>query len=299
MTFTEEVKDEISKEELNSIENRNLLLGYILINGTFENDKVQIILENASVARKLFKTLKYCYNKQARITIRIQKKFKLKKIYILEIDDKDQMLKDELENIMLDDKESKTAFIKGIFLATGNVNNPNKSYHLEMLFDKESTALYVKEILDSLNYNFRLIKREKKYMLYLKSGENISDFLKLLGTNKSLFHFEDVRIYKDHKNMVNRLNNCEQANLEKSLKNSDKQLEMIKYLKENDYYSLLDEKTQEVADTRLKYKEESYASLADILSSEKNTKISKSYINHHFRKINDIYNKIIKNVSTK
>ena len=129
-------------------------------------------------------------------------------------------------------------------------------------------------------------------MLYLKASEEISDFIKLLGAVNSLFYFEDIRIYRDHANMVNRLNNCEQANFEKSLENSDKQLEKINFLKNNDYMSLLDEKTRQVCEYRLKYRDESYQSLADILSKETGKKVTKSYVNHHFRKINEVYEKI-------
>lgn len=298
MTFTITVKDELSKEELNAIENRCLLLGYVFINAKWNNNRLEIILENSSVARKLFKTLKYCYNKIAKITVRTQKKFKLKTVYILEVLDSDNTIKEDLNNLMLDDEESKISFIKGIFLATGSISNPSKSYHLEMLFDTEEQKDTVKNILKELNVNIKEIKREKKFMLYLKSGEEISDFIKLLGTVNSLFAYEDIRIYKDHKNMVNRLNNCEQANLEKVLKTSDEQVEMITFLKENDYYSLFDEKTCEVADLRLKYPEESYQVLSDILSKEQEKKVTKSYINHHLRKIKDVYQKIINKNST-
>ena len=140
---------------------------------------------------------------------------------------------------------------------------------------------------------FSSVGAKTSFMLYLKSGEEISDFLKMLGAVNSLFYYEDIRIYRDHKNMVNRLNNCEQANLEKSLNTSNKQLEIINYLKDNDYYSLLDEKTIQVCEYRLKYPEESYQTLADILTTETDKKVSKSYINHHFRKINEVYDRII------
>ena len=293
MTFTTKVKDELSKIELDPIENRNLLIGFIKINGIFNNNKLNIMLENPSVARKLFKTLKYCYNKVAKITLRIQKKFKLKTIYILEVDDTDRCLKSEIENFNFNDEETKKSYIKGIFLASGNISNPQKTYHLDLSFNNLEIAKLTQDILNDLNYNFKLLKREKKYILYLKSSEEISDFLKLLGTNQALFFYEDIRIYRDHKNMVNRLNNCEQANIEKLLKASDEQLKKIKYIKENDYYSLLDEKTQEVCELRLKYTEESFQTLAEILSSETQKKVTKSYINHHFRKINNIYEKII------
>ncbi len=292
MTFTAKVKDEIAKSKLNELENRNLFLGYLFTNSEVINDKIILSLENETVATKLFKTIKYCYHKDAQITVRTQKKFYKKRFFILTLE---KTYLEELSNLSLDDKESIESFIKGVFLASGSINDPEKGqYHLELGFNEEKKAMYVLGLLKTHNYNFKFLKREKRYMLYLKASEEISDFLKLLGAVNSLFYFEDIRIYKDHTNMVNRLNNCEQANFEKSLKTSDKQLEMIKFLKSGDYESLLDEKTKQVADYRLKYPEESYQSLANIMSQEINQKVTKSYINHHFRKMVELYEKISK-----
>ena len=293
MTFTQTVKDEITKTPLNEIENRNLFLGYLFANGERFENKLTISLENLNIAKKLFKTIKYCYHKEVKTTIRTQKKFHMRRFFIFELNDEDKLFTDELANNNFDDIETLSSFIKGVFLATGSINDPQKShYHLEMSFETEEKAKKVLLLLKDLNYNFKLLKREKGYMIYLKSSEEISDFLKLLSTFNSLFYFEDIRIQRDHTNMVNRLNNCEQANYERSLKTSDKQLEIIKFLKENDYLSLLDDKTRQVAEYRLKYPDESYQALADIISSEINKKVTKSYINHHFRKITEIYEKI-------
>ena len=295
MTFSIQIKDEIASEPLNEIENRYLLLGYLFVNAAVREELVSVSLENASIARKLFKTFKYSYKLEPKITVRTQKKFYLKKIFIIEIKDKTGVFLSEFNNLEFFDNESKVAFIKGIFLSAGSVSDPKKSgYHLELTFADENKALFVLNILSSLEYNFKIIKRDKGYMLYIKAGEEISDFLKLLGTVNSLFYFEDIRIYRDHKNMVNRLNNCEQANYEKSLKTADKQAEMINYLHDNDYFSLLDDKTKQVAEYRIKYPEVSFQALADIISNEINKKVTKSYINHHFRKISEVYNRIIK-----
>lgn len=294
MTFSATVKDEITAQPLSELENRNLFLGYLYVNGEINNDKIYLSLENRNTAEKLFKTLKYCYHKDVKTTVRTIKKFKTKRYFIFELSDSDSLFKDEIKNLSFADEESAKSFIKGVFLATGSINDPKKSrYHLEMTFEVQEKAKRVLLLLKDLNYNFKMLKREKNYMLYLKSGEEISDFLKLLGTINSLFYYEDIRIYRDHANMVNRLNNCEQANLEKSLETSDKQLEKIRYIKENDYLSLLDEKTVQVAEYRLKYPEESFQMLADILSKETGKNVTKSYVNHHFRKINEVYDKII------
>lgn len=297
-TFTSKVKDEITASQLNELENRNLFLGYLFSNGTRIDDTLILSLENLSVAQKLFKTIKYCYHIDVKMTIRTQKKFWVSRFFIFELDDSNHLFKDELDNLTFDDDESKESFIKGVFLASGSISDPSKrGYHLEMTFEEEENGKKILDILNDLGYSFKMIKREKNYMVYLKSSEEISDFLKLLGAVNSLFYYEDIRIYRDHKNMVNRLNNCEQANLEKSLKTGDDQFTKIKYLIENDYMSLLDEKTRQVAKYRYKYPEESFQSLADILTKETNKQVTKSYVNHHFRKINEVYEKIIKSLN--
>lgn len=294
-TFTAKIKEEIVLSQLNELENRNLFLGYLYSNGSKENEVISISLENLAIAQKLFKTLKYCYHMEVKMTIRTQKKFRVMRVFIFELKDPDDIFASELKSLELADEESKKAFLKGVFLASGSISDPSKrGYHLEMTFDTEKQAQKVLSISNSLGYTFKLLKREKNYMLYLKSSEEISDFIKLLGSVDALFYYEDIRIYRDHKNMVNRLNNCEQANLEKTLRVSDHQIAVIEYILENDYMSLLDEKTRQVAEYRLKYPEESYQSFADILSSELGKSVTKSYVNHHFRKINDIYEKIMK-----
>ena len=143
-------------------------------------------------------------------------------------------------------------------------------------------------MLKDYNILAKIIKHNNKYMLYIKSAEMISDFLKLIKVTNSLFYYEDIRIYRDHKNMVNRLNNCELANQEKTTKNGLKQLDDITYLEENDLIDLLDEKTKIIIDYRKKYPESSYQELAEIISLETDYQISKSGVNHHFIKIRDL-----------
>jgi DNA-binding protein WhiA len=113
----------------------------------------------------------------------------------------------------------------------------------------------------------------------------------MLNAIDALFYYEDIRIYRDHKNMVNRLNNCEQANVEKMMKTCNEQIENIHYLEKNDMLDLLDDKTRIIADYRIKYPETTMLELADIISMETEYTISKSGINHGFRKIKDLVNK--------
>ena len=140
-------------------------------------------------------------------------------------------------------------------------------------------------MLKTFRIDAKVLKRSNRYMTYIKSGETISDMIKMFQAVNSLFYFEDIRIYRDHKNMVNRLNNCEIANQEKTTLTGLKQKENIEYLYQNDLMDLLDEHTRIVLEYRYKYPESSYQELAEIISMETDYKIGKSGINHHFIKM--------------
>ena len=129
-------------------------------------------------------------------------------------------------------------------------------------------------------------------MVYLKASEEISDFIKVLGAMNSLFYYEDIRIYRDHKNMVNRLNNCEQANMDKVIGTAVKQLKDIEILKNNDLLDVLDVKLLDVIKYREMYPESSLQEISEIMNRELEYSITKSGLNHRFRKISEIVSKI-------
>ena len=296
MTFTTKIKEEVTSNYSNIIDARITLLSYLKYASVIESNRLKIYIENANVARYIFKLLKKTYNVDINLTIRTQKKFKIKKIFILSIKEKlDIIIKDieDLEiEIMNSNYEEISAFLKGTFLCNGSINDPSKSkYHLEFLVDKEYDANLINTLLIKLKFNSKIIRRDKGYMVYIKVSEEISDFIKLLGATNSLFYYEDIRIYRDHKNMVNRLNNCEQANIEKSMKTSKEQIDNINYLKEKDLIDLLDDKIKMVILYKEKYPETTMSELAYIISMETGVNISKSCINHYFRKIKELVNK--------
>lgn len=303
MTFTTKIKEEISKLPFNSISARNELSAFIRYDGKIKQDRIELIIENASVARRIYKIIKQTYGINIALTIRIQKRFRVKQIYILEIKEKFLNILEDLnifkngkkinpEVYFLETKEEKVAFIQGLFLACGSINDPSTSgYHLEFVVSLKKDAIFIQKLLNELNLKAKLLKRANRYMIYLKNAENISDIIKMFNAVNSLFYFEDIRIYRDHKNMVNRLNNCEIANQEKIIKNGLKQLEDIKYLKENNLIELLDDRTKDVIKYREKYSDVSYAELAEIISMETNKKIGKSGVNHCFIKIRELIKK--------
>lgn len=294
MTFSARLKEEISSILVNPMEARTELIALLKYDGNIEKNKITIVLENAFIARRIYKHIKEIFNINLKIIVRNQKRFRIKQIYILEIHEKIDVIKKELSinNLYLETKEDKIAFLRGTFLASGSISDPSTSgYHLEFVFLKMQDAKLMNHILKSFSFDSKIIKRNTRYMVYMKSAEEISDFIKLLGAVNSLFYFEDIRIYRDHKNMVNRLNNCEIANQEKSLTTGMKQTEDILYLKENDILDLLDDKSKIVAEYRLKYPESSYMELSEIISLETDYKIGKSGINHNFIKIKKLVEK--------
>lgn len=300
MTFTTQIKEEITKEENNNIEDLTSLCTYLKFNATLEEDKMTVMVVNASVARWIFKLLKTNYNVLIKLTTRTMKRFKARNLYILEVKEKLDLIYKDIDNIFKEinasSDEEKKAFLKGMFLACGSINDPKKNqYHLEFLVKEEEDAKLIDDLLNSLKIKSKVLKRDREYMVYVKSSENISDFIKYLGAFNALFYFEDIRIYKDHKNMVNRLNNCEQANVERTLKSSKTILDNIKYLEDNDLTMLLDERSKEIIEYKKKYPDTSLGELADIITMETNKSITKSGINHHFRKINALVKKAKEN----
>ncbi len=289
MTFNTSLKDEISKNVYSSVDACSELSAFVRCNSKITSKQIVITLENASVARKIYKDIKTVFNISANITVRNQNRFRVKQIYILTITDNIDYIKKVLyvnEKITLESDEEKIAFLEGAFLAIGNVTNPQTSrYHLEYICKNEKLAKEIDNLLKYFKINSKIIKRGYKFVVYVKNGDNISDILKMFKATESLFFFEDIRIYRDHKNMVNRLNNCELSNQTKTIQTGLKQLNEINYIIDNDLLSLLDDNTKIICEIRKKYPESSLAEIAQIANVEYGYNIGKSGVNHHFIKI--------------
>ncbi len=296
MTYTSKVKEEIVKHDISKPEMICELSAFLMFGATL-NEKITITLENASITRRIYYYFKELFSIRPKIIIRNQKRFRVKQIYILEITEKVKEILNNL-NIIQDNKkvlpqeyffpsrEEKIAYLEGIFLATGTINDPATSgYHFEVVTNLNREAKFISNLFKAININAKYIKRNSKYMVYIKNAEVISEIIRMFGGIQSYFYYEDIRIYRDHKNMVNRLNNCEIANQEKAINTGLKQIADIKYLKDNDLYDLIDESTKIVLTYREKYPESSLKELADIIALETDYKIGKSGVNHHFIKI--------------
>lgn len=299
MSFTYEVKNEVSKLEVPKTENI-AELSALLISTAEISDTIKITIENASVARKIFSSIKEIFDINVKITVRKGFNFQKKYLYILEITKK---IPDILETLgiansitssyIYDDDETLRAYLRGMFLGCGSINDPKKSrYHLEFLLNNITLANELNKLLNKKNLGSKVLKRENRYMVYIKGSEKISDFLRIISASNALLYYEDIRIYRDHKNMTNRLNNCEQANVDKMIESAQKDIKIIEKLKEKDMFDLLDEKDRLIADYRLKYPESSLQELSEIISLETPAKLTKSGIYHRLRKIKELGKKI-------
>lgn len=180
-----------------------------------------------------------------------------------------------------------------MFLVSGSLNDPKTSrYHLEFLINDTDYAKFLNNLLKSNNLNSKILHRKKGYMIYIKEAEKISDFLRLIRAYNGVMYYEEIRVYREKVNMTNRLNNCEQANVERTIATSNKLVSIINSIKEKDMFDLMDEKLRESANYRLRYPESSLLELSKIMTLETNTNISKSCLNHRFRKIKEFYEKI-------
>ena len=303
MTFATQLKEEIISNPIDKIESLTELSAFIRFSGNIKKNKITLTMENAAVARRIYKDIKSNFGINIKITVRNQKRFRVKQIYILEIHENiDNIL--ETLNILKDgektlpseffieSREDKISFLKGAFLACGSINDPSSAgYHFEYTSSIKKEGIYLQQLLKEFNIISKVLKRNSHYMIYVKSAEMISELIRLFGANNCFFYFEDIRIYRDHKNMVNRLNNCEIANQEKILKTGLKQLDDIIYLKEHDLVGLLDENVQEAIRYRELYPEQSLSELAEIISQETGRQIGKSGINHYFIKVKKLVEK--------
>lgn len=296
------IKDEVISLSSSKTEKIALLSAYIRNNAVITGDSILINTENLDISRYIFDLVKELYGILPVITVRKSFNFKKSLSYLLKINKcKDLILRDlSLVNgegyfinipreYIYESDDDKRAYLRGVFLATGSVNDPKTArYHLEFFIDDYDYALFVCELLDDYNLNSKLIERTNGFMVYIKESEKISDFLKILNSVKSVLYYEDIRSYREQKNLVNRLNNCEQANVEKTINSAISLIDDIELIENTIGIDSLDEKLKIVCVYRKKYKEVSLSELSRIISIENNINLTKSGINHRIRKIKEI-----------
>ncbi len=302
MTFSSKIKREVSTVECTRAEYLSELSGIIRTNAEIKIYNIKIQTENKFVANRIFGLFKILYDINLNISLRKNYNFKKNEIYVLElkkdtlkvlrdlgiVNEKNQLLRIPSSSL-LSDEELTRAYLRGVFMVSGSLNDPKTSrYHLEFLINDTMYAKFLNELLNNNNLNSKILHRKKGYMIYIKEAEKISDFLRLIRAYNGVMYYEEIRVYREKINMTNRLNNCEQANVEKMVATSNKLINDIKLLREKDMFDLLDDKVKESAVYREKYPETSLLELSKIMTMETGSNITKSCLNHRFRKIKEL-----------
>ena len=290
MSFSSDIKQELNKNS--NLANKNIvkqeLVGY-LISGNINivnNKEIKFSTEsdyNINRFSKLLTNLDINHSidmvgKNFVITL------KTKEIDFIEYDKETVKLKEIPEN-----QEEKKAIIRGTFMGAGSINNPEREYHLEMEVTNEQNMNTVLDLLSEFGIKAKYMEAKNKYYIYLKEGEEISKFLALIGAAKAVMKFEDIRIQKEMRGKVNRLVNCETANLNKTINASIEQIAAIRKLQENGEFKKLDDNLKEIALLRLENPDMPLIELGKKLK----VPIGKSGVNYRLRKIMEIANGLV------
>jgi cell division protein WhiA len=306
MSFAAQTKKELTQLDTSPCCEKAELTALIRMNGALQFGGKRFVLdistENAAIARRIYTLVKKIF--QIHVELLVRKKMRLKKnnVYMVRIPQKAREILQQL-GIMEEggfsygispgivEKECcKRAYLRGAFLAGGSVNHPEaSSYHLEVFSSHQEHCERLVELTNFFQLNARCIERKKGHIMYIKEGEKIAEFLRVIGANQALFFFEDVRIIKDMKNSANRLNNCDMANLNKTVSAAMQQIENILLIDKEIGLDNLPDRLREVAELRLHNRDMNLTELGEMVPSGK---VSKSGINHRLRKIGEIASKL-------
>jgi DNA-binding protein WhiA len=308
MTFSSITKNEISKIVVtNKCCQLALLSALVKMTGTIQihginRIGIRLSTENASIARMVFSLLKSCFEINTRVVVRKNSHLKKNNNYTLYIDsemgsqeilkatgilqegDKSIRLNHKLPHHLIKKSCCRKAYLRGVFLGGGSISDPEKTYHLELVTNNEDYAEDIKELLNHYELGAKVVMRKGNHVVYIKEGEHIVNFLNIIGAHNALMNLENVRIFKEMRNNVNRIVNCETANLDKTLNAASRQLENIKYIKDTIGLDKLPEGLAEIAELRLEYEEASLKELGEMISPV----IGKSGVNHRLRKLDQI-----------
>lgn len=302
MSFAATVKKELTQLEVHKEHAKAELAALIRMNGSVSLVERQFILnvqsENAAIARRIYVLLKDHFAVESELLVRRKMKLKKNNVYIVRLKQgtkevlsdlsimDDMLFQGHVSEEIIGNEQKVRSYLRGAFLAAGSVNNPETSrYHLEIYSNYEEHNEDICQMMNQFGLNARMIERRNGYITYLKEAEKIADFLATIGAANAMLKFEDIRIVRDMRNSVNRLVNCENANLNKTIDAASKQIENIRYLDQTIGIDCLPDKLKEVARMRLEYPDATLKELGDLIPSGK---ISKSGINHRLRKLNEL-----------
>ncbi|GIM28214.1 putative sporulation transcription regulator WhiA [Clostridium polyendosporum] len=307
MSFSSKVKGEICRyTELTREEALAEISAIMKVSGTlaFSGRQIsfRITTENPASARLMFTLLKDHFDIHSKLMVKKSNSLKKNNIYMVLITEEmgvKELLKEtgilmEIDGIMTLDyridqevvssEENARTYIRGAFIGGGSISNPEKTYHLEFVTHSIEYAEDLSKLINRFGLNSKVIQRKSSFIVYLKEGEQIVDLLNIIGAHTSLLELENIRIMKEMRNNVNRLVNCETANLSKTVNAAVRQVESIKLIQNEIGLARLPKNLREIAELRLSYPDESLKELGEMLDPP----VGKSGVNHRLRKIEKI-----------
>lgn len=303
LSFASETKKELTQVEAEDYCLKAEVSALIRMNGTlsFANKQwsLDVQTENAAIARRLYTIMKKLYSYNVELLVRKKMRLKKNNVYIcriregtrdlltdLSIISDDFQFQHSISHDLIQHGSQKRAYLRGAFLAGGSVNNPETSaYHLEIYSLHQEHGEALMQLMNEFQLNAKTIERKKGFVTYLKEAEKISDFLNIAGAHQAMMKFEDVRIVRDMRNSVNRIVNCETANLNKTIGAALRQVDNIRFIENTIGLEQLPEKLREIARLRVEYRDVTLKELGEMVSAGI---VSKSGVNHRLRKIDEI-----------
>ncbi|API93478.1 putative sporulation transcription regulator WhiA [Virgibacillus pantothenticus] len=307
MSFASEIKKELTAMEIADCCKYAELAALVRMNGAISLSRQKYTLdvqtENAAIARRIYTLIKAIYDIRVELLVRRKMKLKKNNVYIVRLNEGVKPILVDLHILQepmtftrtisetfMHKSCCKKAYLRGAFLAGGSINNPEtSSYHLEIFNFYEEHNDSLCDLLNQFELRARKLARKNGYIVYIKEAEKITEFLGIIGAHNALFKFEDVRIVRDMRNSVNRIVNCETANLNKTIGAAFRQIENIQFIERTVGLDQLPEKLREIAILRVKHQEVSLKELGELVESGK---ISKSGVNHRLKKIDAFAEKI-------
>lgn len=307
MSFSAETKNELTRiDSDNQAVNLAELAGIVRLSGSiqiagFKKMNLKIITELNSIARKVFKLLKHDFNINTTIAVNKNQMLKRNNSYVLTVKSDmgaEKLLKElgvlekgdgffpknDIAEELIATEEQKRAFIRGAFLGGGSISDPEKNYHLEFVTNNMEFAESLRDLINSFDFNSKIVARKNNYVVYIKESEQISDLLSLIGAHSALLKLQNVKIVKEMRNNVNRIVNCETANLTKAVNAAVKQVENIRIIEETIGIKKLPENLQQIALLRVENEELTLKELGEMLTPP----VGKSGVNYRLKRIQEI-----------
>ena len=290
LSFSNDVKNELSRLETNEVCcDKAEVLGVLRMSGAIVirgmNIGIHFSTENAALARRVLQILKNNYQVQTEVVITRSRRLKKNNRYQVRVLPAPQVsiAMNELQLLSMESECCKRAFLRGAFLGGGSISRPSSDYHLEMVTGNEDFARSIIKVMHTFSMKAKLTDRKNDYIVYLKDGESITNFLRVIGAHNSMMELENVRVLKEMRNNVNRRVNCETANLGKVVKAAVRQVNCIKFIDEHMGLSELPQALQDTARLRLEYPDASLNELVEYSGG-----IGKSGINHRLKKLQEM-----------